>query len=263
MLPDAALKIADSWWARDFACEPEELRPSSTRVQNHTGTLKGAEGIWILAVGPYPLVSMPISVPRSLHDRATSWSRLTLEDPALLALALAPVSVSEVIGPAFIGYATTSPRDARTAANVRQLHEGDAAAVSALRARCTDEEWEHGGSEFSKVPTFGAFAPEGELASLAGYERWDDKIAHISIVTATHCRHRGLATAAVAMAADHALTAGLLPQYRTLKSNHPSIRVAEKLGFVEYGISIYVKIAAAQPGVADGPGPRSRSEPGR
>jgi RimJ/RimL family protein N-acetyltransferase len=245
MLTAKALEIADSWWARDFACTAEELRPASTHVQEHTGALTGDEGIWLLAVGLYPRVSMPVAVPLSLWDRAASWSRSTLEEPMMIARELAPLVASKVVGPAFIGYATTSNFKSRPAAGVRALGEADAPAVSALRSRCTAEEWEHGGSELGTVPTFGAFTSAGDLAALAGYERWGDDIAHISIISAADSRNGGRATAAVSFATEHALAAGLLPQYRTLRSNHPSIHVAKKLGFVEYGVSTYVRIAAA------------------
>jgi hypothetical protein len=206
----------------------------------------------MLAVGPHPLVSLPPLLPPSLHERAASWSRSTLEDPTLLAAELAPLPVTRMIGPAFIGYATVDTFRGKVAMPGRELAARDAAAMASLRARCEAEEWEHGGSDLGVVPTFGVFAPGGALAAVAGYETWGDKIAQISIVSAADCRNGGHATAAVALAVDHALTAGLLPQYRTLKSNGPSMRIAAKLGFEEYGISTYLKLAVVQPDVAGG-----------
>jgi hypothetical protein len=49
----------------------------------------------------------------------------------------------------------------------------------------------------------------------------------------------------VAHAAEHALGAGLVPQYRTLQSNTPAMAVAKRLGFVEYGFSVYVRLQSA------------------
>jgi len=93
----------------------------------------------------------------------------------------------------------------------------------------------------------GSFDASGELVAIAGYKEWrggEGAIAHIAIVTAGDCRHRGHGTAAVALAAEHALNQGLLPQYRTLKSNAPSMHLAENLGFEEYGFSVYVRLGA-------------------
>ena len=242
MLADAILRIADSWWARDFARDPGDLRPTNTLVQAHAGELSGNAGIWILVVGPYPLVSMPAAMLPGLGERALRWTRSTVEDPARLAEQLTPMSVAEIIGPAYIGYAGRDSLRAPPASSARPLNEGDAAAVATLRRQCTGEEWEHGGSDLAKVHTFGSFDVDGGLAALAGYEVWLDTIAHISIVSVPTRRGRGHGAAAVALAAEHALRAGLLPQYRTLKANGPSVRLAEKLGFQEYGFSTYVKL---------------------
>ena len=105
MLEDDVRRIADSWWARDFACESRELRPRTTRVQAHTGELAGDDGIWILVVGGCPLISMPAEILPALHERASGWTVSTVEHPARLAGELAPTSAVEIIGPAYIGYA--------------------------------------------------------------------------------------------------------------------------------------------------------------
>jgi hypothetical protein len=243
MLPDNVVRIADAWWARDFACDPRELRPATTRVQAHTGDLTGNQGIWILVVGSCPVVSMPAAILPRLYEQASSWSRSTIENSAALAEELAVISHGDIIGPAFIGYAPRASLRSDAAKTVRQLNESDRAAVENLRIQCTTEEWDHGGTRFGKVPAFGAFNARGVLAAIASFETWQDNIAHISIVTARHCRGRGHGAAAVALAAEHALNSGLIPQYRTLKSNTPSMRIAQKLGFEEYGFSVYVKLA--------------------
>jgi len=77
---------------------------------------------------------------------------------------------------------------------------------------------------------------------MAGYKVWGREIAHISIVCAPRHRGDGLASAAVACAAQHALSAGLVPQYRTLASNGPSMAVAGKIGFEAYGFSVSVRL---------------------
>jgi len=144
--------------------------------------------------------------------------------------------------PASIAYAT---RECGADARARALDEGDRDRVADLRSRCTAEEWEHGGSDFGSVPTFGAFDERGELMALAGYQRWD-RIAHLYIVTSPAARGRGYGGAAVSAAASHASSAGLLPQYRTLRANVPAIRLARRLGFAEYGVSVFVRIRAAE-----------------
>ena len=221
----------------------------------HAGELAGDDGIWILAVGPWPLVSLPSTAIPLLWERAQVWSRETIATSGALVEGLRPIRPNQIVGPAFIGYATRESLMKDSKKPARQLVEADGAAATALRTLCSAEAWEHGGSEVGRVPTFGAFHDAGGLAALAGYERWG-QIAHISIVSAPPFRGQGFGTAAVLAAAEHALENGLVPQYRTLKANEPSMRVAERLGFQEYGVSVYVKVDAAEPGVADGRGPR-------
>jgi len=86
-----------------------------------------------------------------------------------------------------------------------------------------------------------------ELVSIAGYEIWGGTIAHVSVITHPAHRGRGYARSAVAAAASTALKAGLIPQYRTLESNGPSMSVARSLGFVHYATSVAVKLEAQSP----------------
>jgi RimJ/RimL family protein N-acetyltransferase len=150
--------------------------------------------------------------------------------------------VDGIIGPAFISYGTADSLDLQDARFARPI--SSSVQIRRLQAACQPEEWDHGGSEREHDETFGFVDPANELLALSGYEIWNDSIAHISIVTHPLYRGRGHGRAAVAIAAQHALAAGLLPQYRTLTSNSPSMNIAKRLGFTEYGFSVYVRLRA-------------------
>lgn len=242
MLDRDVLEVADRWWARDFACPPDDLRPAGTHVQEHAGTLVGATGIWILVVGSSPRISLPSAAMDLLANRASGWSRSLVADASALAAEVRPLEVEKIVGPAFIGYGTAQTLDLSPATEGRELTPADDVAVARLRAVCGAEEWEHGGSDHHAVPTFGCMNDRGDVLALAGYKAWGEEIAHISIVSAPRQRGRGLGSAAVACAARHALDAGLVPQYRTLASNEPSMGVARRLGFERYGFSVFVRL---------------------
>ena len=161
------------------------------------------------------------------------------EWPAVIT-ALRPFS-RLILGPAYVGYADTVPSLATSA---RAVTNADFSAVAALEIACGPEEWEHGGCDVAEQPASGVFI-RGTLAALAGYEVWGGTIAHICVVTHPAFRGRGHATAAVAHLAARALQAGLVPQYRTLLSNAPSMRVARKLGFAQYGSTIAARLPEA------------------
>ena len=241
---------ASGCWALDFGCSPHELRPARTHVQAHTANLASSTGIWVLVAGSGPLVSMPADVLATHGERAKSWTSGLISDERLLLnelAGLAPGRVGRVMGPAPIHYGSAASLDLHEAERAVAFTP-ETAIVHELRDAC-GEAWEDGGSELSElspgVPLFGAFDDAGQLAALASYRIWNQAIAHISIITRPACRGRGFGRAAVARAAQYALGAGLVPQYRTLRSNAASIVVAKRLGFVEYGFSVYVRMQAA------------------
>ena len=81
----------------------------------------------------------------------------------------------------------------------------------------------------------------GRILGLSHYEVWGGVIAHIGVVTIPSARGRGVGELVVRQAAQDALRNGLLPQYRTLWANTPSIRIAEKIGFSHFATTVVVR----------------------
>lgn len=81
----------------------------------------------------------------------------------------------------------------------------------------------------------------GRILGLSNYEVWGDAIAHIGVVTIPSARGRGVGESVVRQAAQDALRNGLLPQYRTLWANKPSIRIAEKIGFSHFATTVVAR----------------------
>jgi hypothetical protein len=179
----------------------------------------------------------------SLAPRARSWSTALVADTAALNAEIRPIRVLKVVGPAFIGYGTEQTLRLSLAQGARELTGDDDEGVAALRAACSAEEWDHGGTDHHVVPSFGCVSDQGNVLAMAGYKTWGGEIAHISVVCAPSRRGRGLASTVVACAARHAVSAGLVPQYRTLTSNVPSMAVARQVGFEAYGFSVSVRLA--------------------
>jgi GNAT superfamily N-acetyltransferase len=226
--------IADRYWAAHLNCQPDELFSRPLHIVTHGDQLRGYSGALALFRGGTATVSIPSHRAGKLRSLLAG-----LENgctPEQFVVALAPVA-SLALGPAYIGYATDIRGDDALA---RCLSEEDSAAVETLRQACSEEEWDHGGSLLD-LPCSGVFH-DGQLAGLAGYETWGGTIAHLCIVTHPAFRGRGIGRNAVAHLARRALADGLLPQYRTLDSNAPSIRIAEALGFQRYATSMAVRL---------------------
>ncbi len=191
-----------------------------------------------------PIVSVPPDLLARAEDVARVWPTRSIRNTTQLTDLLAG-RAGQVIGPAALLYADAATlRPASSAHTVRRL-SGDADAdhrhLRVLRDSCSAIEWETGGSDLDHDVLFGIFV-ESSLAAVAGYEVWGDCIAHIAVVTQPAWRGRSLGSAIVAVAAKHALTQRLVPQYRTLESNVASQRLARRLGFVPFATSLAVRL---------------------
>jgi len=202
----------------------------------HEADLGDYDGIFALFRGCAATISFPPDCLESLRHQLPP-QPLT---PAIFADAFRGSGFT-IIGPAYIGYAENVCPPVHP---VHSLTGCDVSAAGALRAVCSEMEWEHGGSLVGEYPSSGVFVGS-ELVALAGYEVWRGTIAHISVITHPAFRGRGWGRSAVAHVARIALTAGLVPQYRTLQSNRASIRIAESLGFLHYATSVAVRLNRA------------------
>ncbi len=229
-------------WSRLFGWD-ETLGPlwaNPPRVIAHGGDHMNYHGMMVMDIPGGSVISLPHSHLEELAPVLLAGDTPPTEN----ARNFPPDQVSRVIGPAFIGYAevvTGSPLHP-----VQLLGPKEAPQIARLQEACDAGEWEQGGSSLDGADAVcGVFAGD-TLASLAGYEIWDGTVAHISIVT--HPEHRGMGygRSSVAFLARHAAWKKLLPQYRTLEENVPSLAIARSLGFEHFGTSVAVRLKGAE-----------------
>jgi GNAT superfamily N-acetyltransferase len=241
MLSVEVLRVADEYWANDFGCAVEDLRPVKTRVQIHAGGMAEYHGASLLMLRVAPVVSVPEFIYSEVAARADSFTPANTRDPETLTSLLAPAQVSLVLGPAYIGYASAAELRQSSVEGTRKLESFEDPAVQGFKAALGPEDWDVGGIGPCEGRAIGAFSDAGELKAICGIRVWGGTIAHLCVATLPDARGYGFGTRAVAATAQFALELGLLPQYRTLESNLPSIRVAEKLGFKKYGWSMFAR----------------------
>lgn len=234
MLDPTTIEKLDRYWSSDFGCSLDEYL-SDYHAQKHAGELKrkGYSGIFSLTRSN----RTTISIPPEWFDRI---SQLLPASPGELAKKLQSTATA-VIGPAYTGYSQIGPPPLEGA---RAIDEEDFDAWSELREACPPLEWAHGGSELHQVCS-GVFSSE-RLIALSAYKIWGGFIAHISIVTHPDFRGNGQGRRAVAHLMNRAIADGLLPQYRTLESNTPSIHVASALGFTRYATTLAINLPAPE-----------------
>lgn len=242
-LSQATLAAVDRYWAAFFGCDPAIFAAPETTVVPHAG-LGDYHGLFLFRCRLTLIISVPPA--RLERDRAalSAFPATLLDDlPTFQAQIAAPIE--RVVGPAFVGYADAGTFRAASRAGTRLLTADDRDRFERFRQACSALEWEHGGSELGVQPVAGCFVG-GEIVAASGFELWGERIAHIAVVT--HPAHRGLGYGArvVSAIAAVALEGGLIPQYRTLMSNTPSMNIGAALGFVPYAETLALRLVQSE-----------------
>lgn len=138
-----------------------------------------------------------------------------------------------------IGSATLSYVERVQAPTGVEVAVGPVQNVDLLREHCTQEEWEESG--LIDMPNrVAARRPTGEVAAVAGYERWGQHLAQLGVLTDPQWRGKGYAAAAAARAAQVAQNEALVPQWRCRRDNATSLDLARRLGFEQLGSQLAV-----------------------
>ncbi len=224
------LPAVAAFWAERLGCPVSAFeRPGLTLVPHPR-----RDAVYVLAAGD----AVVAAAPEALRARL----RAVPEPVALLApdtlSALLPPG-TKLVGPARIAYlhgALTS------SSGVERLGSASDPRLRELRANITAQDWQYANLEAAEPPLFGS-STGGRIAAAAGFERLLERVAHIGVVTDSRHRSLGLGRRVVQAAAAHALEVGLLPQYQTLASNAPALRIAESLGFEPFAITLAARFA--------------------
>lgn len=219
------------YWGENLGVDPGAFETSGVSVG-----ATDREDVDLFVRGDAVLVGAPSPVASDCDRAAERLSGLAPDDADTVRNWFEEVASPErVLGPAFYGYAdatTFDPVDDESWV----LDGDDASPFETLRAAVPDEEWANGGPEFRPGETVGRFV-DGDLVAVAGYDVWDDLIAHVAVVTHPDHRSAGNGRAAVSLVTERALDAGLLPQYRTADAWPWSVALAEGLGYERFATS--------------------------
>jgi hypothetical protein len=148
-------------------------------------------------------------------------------------------SVAETLGPAALAY-VDDQRFSETvgSANVDRTSTEDADLDAFLASVGSDDAGESGLDEITSA-AFVVRDHTGVVAA-AGYRRWPNDVAHMSVLTAADCRGHGLGRAVAAAAVADALSNRMFPQWRARPE--ASRRVARALGFRELGWQLSLRL---------------------
>ncbi|HWG28434.1 GNAT family N-acetyltransferase [Actinospica sp.] len=192
----------------------------------------------MVVLGGSAIVAAPSEAAAAVIGEA--FSGLTVEAVANAEAVGSVLPVAEALGPATLGYLAEGDfRQMPTGSHVvDQLAAGNSE-LHELEQSAGEADADEAGLGEITSPAF-AIRIGGVVAAASGYRIWPRRIAHISVLTAPGRRGQGLARAVASSAVAHALTAGLLPQWRARPA--ASRRVATALGFRELGAQLSFKL---------------------
>jgi N-acetylglutamate synthase-like GNAT family acetyltransferase len=87
----------------------------------------------------------------------------------------------------------------------------------------------------------------GKPIAIAGYDIWNETIAHIGVLVEPSQRGQGLGLRVAKSAAHSARTMNLVLQWRARTDNTPSNHLATRLGFVKMGQQLALQLTALAP----------------
>ncbi|MFI1223409.1 MULTISPECIES: GNAT family N-acetyltransferase [unclassified Streptomyces] len=241
MPTDPLVSRARALW-QELAAEPDAAFGTPGRPAVFVApesSLAPPSWVGVVAVGDAALITAPTrhaaQAVRSALDGLTTDG---LTDPTTVS-GLLPVV--DTLGPAALGYLAPDglrPGTTAAATPVGSLAPEHTALRSLLAEAGPSDAGESGLADVTS-PVF-VVRDGTEVLAAAGYEHWPRDTAHLCVLTAPGARGRGLARQVAHAATAHALTAGLLPQWRARPP--ASRRVARALGYRETGRQLSVRL---------------------
>jgi len=126
--------------------------------------------------------------------------------------------------------------------DARRINPRDADALTALRGSVPWEEWASAGFTAQPAMLFGIFEDDRLLAA-ANLTNGPDASSDVGLVLHPDARGKGYGVRIAGAAARQALLLHGVARFRALASSAPTMAIAARLGFTEYGrnLAVYLK----------------------
>lgn len=230
-LSDEALRVIRRAWAGRLGVPPDVFASDQLVFVDRAPH----PVVVVVRLGATTVVAAPEQSLASLRQLP---AHLLLEAPALQAALDA--ERTRLIGTAQLSFADSGTFTPRRTPRTREASLVD---VETVASACSAEEREESG--LLEMETWWVVdAPAGQPMAAAGYEIWDEAIAHVGLAVAPRHRARGLGAAVATAAVQDALGHGAIPQWRSAGENAASTIVGKRLGFVPLGTQLAFVLTA-------------------
>jgi GNAT superfamily N-acetyltransferase len=220
----------DEYWADVFGCPIEQLWRPGCSV-----SASDMPGAYVLAHDDSCRIAAPASWVAALADATRDLTAADAMTPQLWSDLLPDVTA--VLGPSVHAYLDS----AHDLPNTGSVMEVDLDALTELRTACPPAEWAEGG--FGDDGCFFGLYDRGTLVAAGNLTDWRGVPSDIGLITHPDHRGHGYGMRLGAHAARIAIANAGIARYRALADNRASRRIARRLGFVEYGGNLMIRLA--------------------
>lgn len=227
----APADLIDSYWASRFGCPMDELRQPGVQVI-------ASDQVDPTRIAVLELHTTTLVRTADVHrDILVPWSKSLAEDALRSAEAVAEAfekgawraSPSEKVF-----YLAPEKFCPFRKSEVRQLTPDDSEALTLMHRGCSLQEQQAGEVSIDHPAIFGAFVGD-QIVAAASLIDQDAHISDVGVLVHRDFRRRGFGRAVVSATSQWGLEHNRIVQYWRLCSNTGSARIADSLGFTEYG----------------------------
>lgn len=232
----------DKYWNNFFGLEDNELTKRGIIITPHN-YLDGYNGVWIfqrenqiiLSVESKMIDKLRSKIKEKQANETNLFSRSYIEY-------LFGKDVDRIIGPVYQGYYDDELRSWQISEKVKQINFMDHPDLADELSRTGDDDgWAHSGIN-SDIDGMYGFFHEGKLESISCYKMLRGDVGFVGIYTNPKFRGKGFSYEVAKRVVKELSERDKLIRYQTLKSNKASIKIANKLGFEEYGNNIAIRL---------------------
>lgn len=240
MVQLATRERVDAFWSSTLGIDAADLHMPGVRVRINPPERNNWRGVYILTFEKAACVFAPEDLLEQVSAATAELDAEAVMEQASWTSILGD-QIHLMFGPVVHHY-----RDDRTGldelAEGRRINPRDADAITDLRGAVSWQEWASAGFTAQPAVMFGIFEDERLLAA-SNLTSGPDAATDVGIVLHPDARGKGYALPVAAAAARQALQLHGVARFRALESSPPTMAIAAKLGFTEYGrnLAVYLK----------------------
>jgi GNAT superfamily N-acetyltransferase len=227
----------DTFWSSTLGVEPAALHTAGLRVHPNADDRADWRGIYVLAFDDAVSVFAPTDLVDDVAKGLADHEPASALDPDTWRTLL-DGTMQFVFGPVVHHYlddASTLPTEGLG----RRINPLDSTALTDLRGEIAPNEWRSAGFTAQPAMMFGLFDGDRMVAA-ANLTAGPEAATDIGIVIDPAARGQGYGVRIAATAAKQAIAMHGVARFRVLASSAPTLAIAAKLGFTEYGCNLAV-----------------------